>query len=309
MPYHFEKGPPWSVVESIANESKDSLYRELEILRDTTQEMTVSRAYTSSNLNVGPTNTTEKRVAHMQTHWFGKTPGDGGSWRPQARTRPPATTDTVLMAPKGSSLWTSYENLIANWPAFYPNDPPPRLMESTGWWINFHGDVEHVLREALTRAAEISLGLKNGETLAKPSAARRHWAVTVDMICPSPWFEVWIEWEGDDTKKDSDGHVAVTVLTPSHPRGNVLTRPAGGRMRLPDAEAEPPEPGGDQGTWVVAEDRHVYYHSPPSSVALPQNVWMFPQLGPAVDGRNRVRVIRPAEADGGVLKAGRPWTP
>jgi hypothetical protein len=87
------------------------------------------------------------------------------------------------------------------------SDPP--LKRTTGWWHAYKGDPEAVLREGLSRAIEVSLGLPHGVPLPLPAGTQpRSPALPIEMfwICGLPKFEVYINW--------NQRQVDVIVLTP-----------------------------------------------------------------------------------------------
>ena len=278
MPYYLEKGPPWSVVESVAGTSKRELYEQLLILRDKRRPITDLKAFSSSTLNAGPDDTYPKRAGHFRRHWMGYTKGPKG-WRKQPSYKQ-AKADAVKKFGR------------------------PDVEPWTGWWTGYFGDVEGILRETFSRAIEIALGIDHDRDLAQPSRAPRLWPITIVMKCPTPWFEGWVTWR----KLGTNGHVYVHLLIPNHYRANVLTSPLQGR-NLPDFEIDPQKAVGDNGMWVISEQQKTFCPPPASSSGTKTSEFPHPGLGPTWVGSGKVCVVNPAEADGGVLHDGRPWKP
>lgn len=154
MPYHLEKGPILSVLESFANDDVNRRKAALAALRANTPLVQVG-VVDSTTLKGGPHPTVAALVAHINQHWFGMTKAADGSWQPQA--------------------------------AFDPAQPA-----TTGHWQHYHGPVEQILRETLIRAAEVSLGIDHGAPI--PAKPPQQWPVEFFWKCPQPWFEGWVTW-------------------------------------------------------------------------------------------------------------------
>src|SRR6478752_7089331 len=131
MPYHLEKGPVFSTFEANKYQTKDKYCEILEHLRNGV-DICDLEPYTDPALNYGPYNTQELRRYHMNVHWFGMLP-----------------TGNVV---NGKAQYQHQVNGTFQW----VQNP------TTGWWRNYFGDVEGIMRETLIRAAEIALGLEHG---------------------------------------------------------------------------------------------------------------------------------------------------
>jgi hypothetical protein len=135
------------------------------------------------------------------------------------------------------------------------NGPPG---EPTGYWVDYQGDVEGVLREGLIRAIEVSLGLTNG---APPGTATRSWPVQVHWKCPNPYFEVWVSWRRHD-QTPRGGQVDMLIATPPDKMNRLTTRPRFppappvGVPAEPTPLAEPSQATASQGMWLVAHEHH-----------------------------------------------------
>jgi hypothetical protein len=134
------------------------------------------------------------------------------------------------------------------------NGPPG---EPTGYWVDYRGDVEGVLREGLIRTIEVSLGLAHD---AEPQAATRSWPVQVHWKCPNPYFEVWVSWRRHDTA--GTGQVDMLIATPPDKANRLTTRPQfppgppAGVAPVPAPLPEPTEATARQGMWLVAHEHH-----------------------------------------------------
>jgi hypothetical protein len=130
--------------------------------------------------------------------------------------------------------------------------------EPTGYWVNYQGDVEPVLREGLIRTIEVSMGLVHG---AGPGSATRSWPVQVHWKCPNPYFEVWVSWRRHDAAADG-GQVDMLIATPPDKVNRLTTRPQfppdppAGVTPEPTPLVEPAEASAKQGMWLVAHASH-----------------------------------------------------
>ncbi len=216
MPYSFEKGPYFSVVESYANSSSANMLKALRHLRDG-KPISDLPALDTESLDAGPYDKTAL-AAHLDRDWFGfDQDPTTGKWAKQPAFDPAANT-------------------------------------STGFWVEWYGDAEAVFREALIRACEICLGLDHGEDPPGRAVPRR-WHLEVFWRCPLPWFETWVTWRqhGDARRQ---GQVTVVVSTPSHGHvvKNSPVRPGEGPQG--GYQLDPPKTEGTQGMWVVSQTYH-----------------------------------------------------
>src|SRR5438874_2041687 len=147
MPYHLEKGPVFSVFEADKYQTKDKICEILAKLReknaagDYVNDICDLEPYSDPALNYGPYNTQELRRYHMNVHWFGMTPNG---------------TDAA-----GKLIYKPQDTGTFQWIA----NP------TTGWWKNYFGDTEGIMRETLTRAAELALGLDHDQAI--PTVGQR----------------------------------------------------------------------------------------------------------------------------------------
>ncbi len=250
MPYHLEKGPVFSTFEANRYQVKNKYCDILDRLRqkNAAGEYVVDicdlEPYANPALNYGPYNTQELRRYHMNVHWFGMIP-----------------TGRVV---NGKAEYQKQTNGTYEW----IHNP------TTGWWRNYFGDTEGIMRQALIRAAELALGLDHDEPVP-PTAQRgrlRCWPIEYVVTCPAAWFEAWLSWRqtGNGIR---DGHVTINMVVPAHiqptepgpsdldfqnPRdGGVLDSPlmppqqGGSQYRL-----SPLAPEGPYGMWVITHWDH-----------------------------------------------------
>ena len=62
---------------------------------------------------------------------------------------------------------------------------------SIGFWINYWGDVEAIVRETFTRAVEVAFGLEHGQTMTTDELAdlrppHRFWPISVFLNSKTP---------------------------------------------------------------------------------------------------------------------------
>jgi hypothetical protein len=175
----------------------------------------------------------------------------------------------------------------------------------TGYWRQWYGDCEKIVRTTLIRAAEVALGLGHGDTIPDGFKPNRHWPVQFLWKCSQPWFEGWITWR---SLPNQSGMVTVVFCTPG--QGDpVLTSPLSPPQRnLPDYAFEPTSCAAAEGMWVVAHaDEEVHYVRTTAPTASGQ--WVYPHFGPVYVGKGDVVTVQPSEPDGGVLSGGRQWVP
>jgi hypothetical protein len=262
MPFHVEVGPNWEVLEDYCNGSRQRLVDALAKLEAGGDLMDIG-LFTSKTLVGGPLSLQQLRD-HGRRDWFGMRETANGQWQPQ--------------------------------PPFNKATNP-----TTGYWRQWYGDAEEIVRTTLRHAARLSLGLADG---ADPDDARhgtQHWPIRVLIKCTQPWFEGWIRWSRDP------GLVIVIFAVPGngHP---LLTTPMSPPARNNPDYAVGPGCQGDEGLWVIThttETPHTVETSAPSS----SGHWIYPIWGSVYEGTGPIVTVAPAEIDGGVLAAGRHFVP
>src|SRR3954453_10638373 len=121
---------------------------------------------------------------------------------------------TTLDAPPSPTELDRVAHIERDWFGFAPGtqaQPAFNLFShrTTGLWESYYGDVVGIVRETMTRAVEVSLGLDHG---ADPPGSRR-WPIELFWKCPNPWFEGWVTWRHDPADVDR-GQVTVVLATP-----------------------------------------------------------------------------------------------
>lgn len=293
MPYYVEKGMSFSVFEDFVNSSRSRLETALTDLRAGLRIDQIG-GLDSVNLDVpGVPDMVDlaARIRHLNTHWFGMVQNGTGQWEKLA------SYDEVLVDSSGSFLF----------------------------WHNYAGDVEAIMRATMIRACEVALGLEHGQALDK---ATRHpaWPIELFWKCGQNWFEGWVSWTVDRTKKPKkgkkksrhglpavprqDGHVTVLMCTPTagHPIRQTATAPANDpAANAPDYSTNPPHRVA-KGLVLVTNERHTQVFDtaeqyPPATHAgmLPAPLRMYWRA------EGDVVAVSPSEPDGGVLSSGRQW--
>jgi hypothetical protein len=187
------------------------------------------------------------------------------------------------------------------------------------FWVGYSGRPELILREAMTRAIEMSFGVEHGENGPPPdnAATGRHWPIDVYWICQGPWFQCWVLWR---ETAPGQGHVTLVMTTPAaigYPLTSKITRPvnpADGPYTSPDY-AHPPETLNppdrhtlEKGMWVIGHEDYVpaivFSTGGRGGKDIP-----IPTLGWRPVDPDHVECVSPAEKEGGVLDAPRQYVP
>lgn len=270
MPYHLEKGPYLSVIESFADKDELTLYDALVALRNPAnriEDVGGAAGPLSSPQAASSAMSNSALKDHVRQHWLGQTQPDGsGGWVQ------PAYGDAVTQ---------------------------------TGDWHQWYGDADAVIRQTLVRAAEAALGLAHGATLADPGKSPRRWPVELFWKCPQPWLEGWVSWRKHGSGR-RDGQVTVVIATPGN-GAPVNSSPVPAQPSSPNTPFQigPSKASGDHGMWVVT-----HLHNDPAPVQPPapsgQGHWQEPVFGATCVSTGPVTVVAPSEIYGGVLPGGRP---
>jgi hypothetical protein len=231
MPYQLEKGPFFSVTESVLEDLPmriDVLIR----LRQGEDPDTMPSVESTSLDPPQGIDTRQDRLDHQNIHWYGRreVPPNSGHWVEQA-----------------------------------PFDPLTN--PTTGYWHNWYGNAEGIIRETYTRAIEVSLGIPHDPTMTDYASIyqnmTRSWSIEVFNRCPAPWFEGWVTWRG---RPSDDGHVTVHLLTPSHIDSNLLHSPFRAGSTTPEYQDElsgmPLRSDGERGMWVISHEVHEVVRPP-----------------------------------------------
>jgi hypothetical protein len=179
----------------------------------------------------------------------------------------------------------------------------------TGFWNGYQGDPEAILRDALTRAIEVSLDLAHGDPPPSvPGPNSRFWPIDIYWICQGPWFQCWVLWRA--VSSGAGGHVSLVITTPAaegYPLNSRITRDPPPK---PKYACPPPPAARDdaEGMWVVGHENYVkqiQYATVGTALGnfKPPTVYWSPT------DINTVVCVAPAEWEGGVLPNGRAYQP
>src|SRR5262245_4888937 len=276
MPYHLEKGPYFSILEDYCNSSATNVKKALRQLRRGDPIPEVAGLFNPNSLTAGPSASQVKR--HMYEDWFGF--GYNAATQkgvpPQPALNPPAT-------------------------------------RTTGYWTEYYGNVEGIVRETLVRTCEVILGLDHEQPIP-PGRPPRHLRLEAFWKCGQPWWEGWVTWHLHPTPSNQRPRGQVTLILATPGTGDpVLSDPTKGRTSA-DFKVNPTNTRTSQGKerhhgmWVVTHEDHEML---PLLTTAPSEVgdWVYPTFTATFRGVGDVVVVQPSEADGGVLAEGRPFVP
>jgi hypothetical protein len=284
MPYHFHKGHTWQTIDRYLSthdldkraERKAAL---LEALRNRrtyprfTDVFRVIRPTSYRPPGSGP-DPVDALVEHMNEDWFGLHK-DGKTWRPQ---RP-----------------YSAEN------------------NTTGFWRNWYGDAEAIVRETTGRAIEVSFGLEHGADIpterkrVTDRSVRRNWPIEFWWLCGMRWFHSSITWR-HVKERERDGCVVVTWITPGN--GDPMYHDLDSPPTNDDGSFELDPIGCETrfGSWIVGQ---------PHNDTVPVASWEATGIGEwpspfAVthsrpEGARVLSVVSPSFLDGGVSNQAPEW--
>jgi len=293
MPYQLEKGPYFSVTESVLDDIERRCWILAWLRSHPDDGFDSMPTLDSTTLQQPPGGTPINLYAHQNLHWYGQTQQSGNQF-----VQPPY-------------------NALTN--------------PTTGFWHNWYGEPVKIVRETFIRAIEVSLGLPHETVEDDPgnadlidpnviqSRAVREWPIEVFWRCPAPWMEGWVTWrvspyvEGDAQRHA--GHVTVHFHTPSHYGSALLKSPLRAGVRPPEYAQEKPyltSVDRDRGMWVVAQtqqDLMDHVGLPVGSHTSVEGDWELELLGVGATYKSTgdVVVVQPSEPDGGVLADGRPY--
>lgn len=336
MPYHLEKGPWLTILEDYLNGERGRslrFLRELRALRDSNGSLREIAFLDTPALDADPENATpQDRRDHLGDDWFGgpdnragfpaavlaELERSGAAGGPDvlarldgADTEPGAIVTAKALQGFAGRVARAVEETegarLNGWPA-------------TGFWFQYFGDVDAIVRETLIRTIEVSLGLANDEIAADGETSR--WLpVELFWKCPQRWFEGWVSWRWDAVH--GTGQVTTMLATPGSGKP-VLEHPGLGQAPVGEPRAvseellagpSAPPPDGDgphlhpKGLWVVTHEEHAQLPTTPDEGPTPAGQWFIPPFGPTYVGVGPVICYRPHEFDGGVAPQGRAYQP
>jgi hypothetical protein len=205
----------------------------------------------------------------MNRDWFGLPSTGAGGWGPQAPYGPSHTT--------------------------------------TGFWSNWYGDAEAIVRATTTRAIEVSFGIAHGAAVpagrdgrVTDASVRRNWPIEFWWVCGERWFHASLTWRHEHGA-ERDGYVEVTWLTPGN--GDPIFHDLDHPPLHPDPSfaLEPRDSNTRFGSWIVGQ---------PHNDLLASKTWEGTLIGEwpspvavsrsRADGAHAITVVSPAFGDGGV---------
>lgn len=160
-----------------------------------------------------------------------------------------------------------------------------------GYWLDYTGDVDGVVRTTLLFALEAASGVECGTPLPEGPFDRR---VELLWHCGQRWFEAWVGWN------DPSDAVSVLFATPPHAFGEVISSVLNaGPGQATSITASGADPNRDM--ILITEDAHVERPTiglgfwPTGKTKIP-----LPSIGRAFDGSGPVHAWRIHANSGGV---------
>lgn len=327
MPYHLEKGAWLSVVEDYLNGDAQRPLDALEQLRSNTPIAQMDWITTVSLDGDPDYPDTARRREHLEEDWLGYLPVAGQV----EREAPGSFFDELTRLAGKTAVDTAWLEV-----GYADNDTPAQRLQrlagnlladdhigpyhwpNTGFWFQYFGDVEGIVRRTLIATIETAFGIEHG---ADTSTATRRLPIEMYWKCPQRWFEGWITWRWDD--QALNGQVTTFFCTPGSGKP-LLENPLLGHGADPDPTltatgdrqntpgVQPPPAGAQQaakGMWVVCQEAHAQLPSLLGSEPSEFGAWTVPAFGPTYVGIGDVLCVSPSEADGGVRPFGRAWSP
>jgi len=270
MPYTLSKGRILSVLEDLLNphpdrpEEMERLRKGLADLRNPDVLLTSIGLVDSTNIET-PGVDARPLVERLNWYWFGREEDGSGGWSPQA-----------------------------------PFGPDHR---TTGYWTDYYGNVEAVLRETLIRTIEVSFGLEPGGELGIEPP--RQWEVELFWKCPNPWCEGWVTWRRSRLHRDQ-GQVTSIIATPTDSLNQLRVTPANPPHGVPPLEQPSGVSGDDHGMWLVTQPRHLRQTEDPERVGSTSSIL---KPGETWHDEGDVVVLQLTEDVGGPAPFGRPYIP
>ncbi len=317
MPYHFEKGHWLDLLERFANGPFDQLKATLEVLR-TDVPLRDSLFLQHPDLRRDP-NFGEDPVGHISADWFGRYErsaagvefdylrGADGFEDQLLKMVPEGRRDDVSAAianQQGDDLGRVRAVALAAVDAGLAEPFP-----ATGFWHNYFGDVEAILRATFRMAVETALDIGPDQPVDEADPSRR---LPIEFLwkCPQRWFEGWVMWR--DVEEGS-GLVTCVLATPGSGT-QVITSPSSPEEALtaPDSRGETevariagaPLPSvrrrAPRGMRVITHAGHVLLPPIDTSQSLPSGRWVIPDFGPTYVGVGPITIAAPAKRHGGV---------
>lgn len=326
MPYHLEKGPWLSILEDYLNASTERLLEALDELRRVERgerRLSDLEVFHSPSFDGDPDYPTfQERRDHLLKDWLGVDAGGGFVARTvdqltddQRRDLElalgpiPELHDTVAEVGAFASAVAALPDASVTWP-------------NTGFWFQYHGDVERIVASSFVRGIEVALGLEH-DADPPDEGPNRRLPIELFWKCPQRWFEGWVTWRWNAA--GGVGGVMIMLATPGSGKpvlenpdlGEGSTRPSSSSVA--DAEPAPVLPPASDparnpqqsamGMWVITHAGHAQLPVLSGARGTPAGEWHIPAFGPTYVGVGDVVCVQPSEADGGVRPFGRPFEP
>jgi hypothetical protein len=265
MPYHYEKGPVLSLLESYMNDDQARAGLLLDGLRAGTHLYQLGFL---ENPQTNDPNGVVSTEAHVYRDWFGWVEGPPGTWNPPAPAGGPL---------KPTGYWTAFNGDVEH-------------------------IIRCAFTRALETSLGVPHVEPHPSYLPQPvvpCVPNRHWPIDVQWKCAQAWFEGWVMWR----KTATGGHVDLVLAAPGTgaPLLSDLTAGKPGVANPPGQLGAATDP---QGMWVVGHQKNLptQYHI---VTDLPSGDWSGFAIMPLIKGTGAVITWQLAEADGGVLPNGR----
>jgi hypothetical protein len=271
MPYHLEKGPYLSVIESYVNDQASGVTRIVAAIGFLRQ--------TPPNFLATAPPVTSPAVA------------------PPPPTQPPFLPESI------GRLWQGMRQAAnGTWTIRQPPYDATNNLQ-TGYWNVWYGDAERLIATTLLRALELQIGIMPNAPVPDPSAVTRHWLLNLLWKCPQPWFEGWISWRRSDASP-ADGQVTALLCTPGNGAQVWGTPNQGGAEKVDTSGAN--HINDRHGLWLVCQPTNTF-KSVPSTGWSPSGTAGVPEFGAPVRSQGLPITIAPSEGNGGVKPNGRDY--
>lgn len=294
MPYHLEKGPWVYALEDLLNDN-DQLGQILPYLTEPDQFLDAIRSFIGHRLLTEELGGDEEaRYQHMVSHWFGT---DG-------KSRQASFAESLQVEDKQAAI----EEAVKLRHAAHCNDPTASgKWAQTGFWMQYYGNVQEIVRTTLCKAIEVSRGidLSAGETLENQ---RRQVPIDGLWKCGQAWWEGWLTWRalGDDrgsvTMMFATPGTGSPILETAEDGRNAKKNPATGGGTGNGTRTSAPEVTSlEQGMWVITHQTNITLPPIRSSRPTPLGQWdsIVPDIGPSYAGIGPIVVVAPSYQDGG----------
>jgi hypothetical protein len=317
MPYHFEKGYWLDLLERFANGPFDQVTQTLAALR-AGEPLRDSVFLQHPDLRHDPVFGSDP-VNHISADWFGRYERvrDGKEFD---YLRGELGFEDQLMAMFDGAAGQTVAQAIAS--EYHDDLGRVRAVAlaavesgldqpfpSTGFWHNYFGDVEAILRATFILTLETALDIGPEDPVETADPARR---LPIEFLwkCPQRWFEGWVVWRDVEVGGGvvtcmlaTPGSGTQVITSPSSPEEARTAPDSRGEREVPRAQgASPPavRRRSPRGMRVVSHASHVLLPPILASRPLPSGRWAIPDFGPTYVGVGDITIAAPAKRHGGV---------